>query len=158
VRLVKDAMRAADIISKVSLLFKKDVLQRELVAVSELAREMIVCCAASEPLLVSIPHQTCRGSSQVIADRVHCSSLHEPHAERHDEAMKEMGSGSELVIKFRNWRWTTANLGQRYGCGIAWRASDQIFGHSLRPKTTALVWGCPSVARSLSRMAGVCGH
>src|SRR5712671_7128094 len=41
-RLVKDAMRAADIISKVSLLFKKDVLQRELVDVSELAREMIV--------------------------------------------------------------------------------------------------------------------
>src|SRR5258708_25934684 len=41
-RLVKDATRAADIISRISQLFKKGVLQRELVDVNELIQEMIV--------------------------------------------------------------------------------------------------------------------
>src|SRR6266853_3191972 len=30
-------------------------------------------------------------------------------------------------------------------------------GHSLRPRITGLVWGCPSVDRSLSRMVAACG-
>src|ERR1700730_7070048 len=41
-RLVKDVTRAADIISRISLLFKKGALQRELVDVNEVIREMIV--------------------------------------------------------------------------------------------------------------------
>src|SRR5438445_5263097 len=41
-RIVKDATRAADIISRISLLFKKGALQRELVDVNDVIREMIV--------------------------------------------------------------------------------------------------------------------
>src|SRR3982074_3163351 len=41
-RIIKDATRAADIISRISLLFKKGALQRELVDVNEVIREMIV--------------------------------------------------------------------------------------------------------------------
>ena len=41
-RLVTDVTRAAEIISRISLLFKKGALQRELVDVNELIREMIV--------------------------------------------------------------------------------------------------------------------
>src|ERR1700738_1989245 len=41
-RIVKDVTRAADIISRISLLFKKGSLQRELVDVNELAREMVI--------------------------------------------------------------------------------------------------------------------
>ena len=41
-RLVKDVTRAADIIGRISSLFKKDAPQRELVDVNELAQEMIV--------------------------------------------------------------------------------------------------------------------
>jgi PAS domain S-box-containing protein len=41
-RMVKDVMRAADIISRISLLFQKGALQRELVDVNELIREMFV--------------------------------------------------------------------------------------------------------------------
>src|SRR5260370_31650583 len=44
-RLVKDATRAADIISRISLLFKKGALQRELVDVNEIIRETIVLLA-----------------------------------------------------------------------------------------------------------------
>src|SRR5260370_8922004 len=41
-RIVKDATRAAGIISRVRLLFKKGTSQRELVDVNEVIREMIV--------------------------------------------------------------------------------------------------------------------
>src|SRR4029077_5237025 len=41
-RVVKDATRAADIISRIGVLFKKGASQRELVDVNELVREMIV--------------------------------------------------------------------------------------------------------------------
>jgi hypothetical protein len=37
-RLVKDVTRASDIISRISLLFKKDVLQRELVDLNDVFR------------------------------------------------------------------------------------------------------------------------
>src|SRR5580700_287125 len=40
-RLITDVTRAADIISRISALFKKGALQRELVDVNELTREMI---------------------------------------------------------------------------------------------------------------------
>ncbi len=41
-RIIKDVTRASDIVSSISLLFKKGALQRELVDVNELIREMIV--------------------------------------------------------------------------------------------------------------------
>src|SRR5882724_1637 len=41
-RIVKDGTRAAEIISRIRLLFKKGALQRELVDVNEVVREMIV--------------------------------------------------------------------------------------------------------------------
>ena len=40
--MVKDVTRAADIISSISLLFKKGARQREFVDVNELIQEMIV--------------------------------------------------------------------------------------------------------------------
>src|SRR6267143_1859904 len=41
-RIVKDATRAADIISRIRLQFKKGTLKRELLDVNEVIREMIV--------------------------------------------------------------------------------------------------------------------
>src|SRR5207245_4027010 len=53
-RIVKDATRAADIISRVRLLFKKSAPQRELVDVNEAIREMIVLLR-SEATRYNIP-------------------------------------------------------------------------------------------------------
>src|SRR5216683_499077 len=47
-RLVKDVTRAADIIGRISSMFKKGALQRELVDVNELIREMIVLLRSEE--------------------------------------------------------------------------------------------------------------
>ena len=48
-RIVKDGTRAAEIISRVRLLFKKGTPQRELVDVNEVVREMIVISAQARP-------------------------------------------------------------------------------------------------------------
>jgi len=45
-RIVKDGRRAAEIISRIRLLFKKDTPERELVDVNEVIREMIVLQAS----------------------------------------------------------------------------------------------------------------
>src|SRR5882672_150869 len=59
-RLVKDVTRAADIISRISLPFKKGALQRELVDVNELIREIDSPAAQrSEPLLDLNPYRAC---------------------------------------------------------------------------------------------------
>ena len=85
-RMVKDVTRAADIISRISVLFKKDALQRELVDVNELIREMIVLLRSRrQPLLLDFhQHRTCRRSSQGHGRPCPTAAgFHEPHAQRH---------------------------------------------------------------------------
>src|SRR5882762_5006736 len=70
-RLVKDAMRAADIISRISLLFKKGPLQRELVDVNELIQEMIVLLRSeANRYSISIRTELAEGLPKVMVDRV----------------------------------------------------------------------------------------
>src|SRR4029077_16315662 len=71
VRIVKDATRAAEIISRIRLLFKKGTPQRELVDVNELIRDMIVLLH-SEATRYSISFHTDLATDlpQVMGDRV----------------------------------------------------------------------------------------
>jgi len=73
-RLVKDVTRAADIISRISLPFKKGALQRELVDVNELIREIDSPAAQrSDRYSISIRIELAEGLPKIMADRVHCS-------------------------------------------------------------------------------------
>src|ERR1700680_916658 len=70
-RVVKDVTRAADIISRISLLFKKGAPQRELVDVSELVRDMIVLLRGeANRYSISIRTELAEGLPKVMADRV----------------------------------------------------------------------------------------
>src|SRR5579863_6073318 len=70
-RMVKDVTRAADIISRIGVLFKKGALQRELVDVNELIREMIVLLRGeANRYSISICTQLAEGLPKVMADRV----------------------------------------------------------------------------------------
>jgi len=70
-RIVKDATRAADIIKRIRLLFKKGPGQREPVDVNEVIRDVIVLLR-SEAYRYSVSIRTDLGTdlSKVIADRV----------------------------------------------------------------------------------------
>jgi len=70
-RLVKDATRAADIIGRISMLFKKGALQRELLDVNELIREMIVLLRSEASRYpISIRTELAEDLPRVMADRV----------------------------------------------------------------------------------------
>src|SRR5256885_8571383 len=70
-RVVKDATRAAEIIARVRLVFKKGVAQRELVDVNELIREMIVLLnSEATRYSVSMWTELAADLPQVMGDRV----------------------------------------------------------------------------------------
>jgi PAS domain S-box-containing protein len=70
-RLVTDVSRAAEIISRISLLFKKVAQQRELVDVNELIREMIVLLRnEAARYSISIRSDLADDLPKVVADRI----------------------------------------------------------------------------------------
>src|SRR5580692_5444913 len=70
-RIAKDVTRAADIIGRISSLFKKGALQRELVDVNELIGDMIVLLRSeANRYSISIGTKLAEGLPKVMADRV----------------------------------------------------------------------------------------
>ena len=119
-RIVKDVTRAADIIGRISSLFKKGALQRELVDVNELIREMIVLLRSeANRYSISIRTELAEDLPKVMADRVQLQQVFMNLMLNGIDAMKETTGGGELTIKSEAERWSTADLGQRYRCGIA---------------------------------------
>src|SRR5258706_1098993 len=99
-RLVTDVTRAADIISRVSFLFKKGALQHELVDVNELIREMIVLLR-NEAARYSILIRSELGEDlpRVMGDRIQLQQVFMNLMLNGIEAMKDMGVAGELTIK-----------------------------------------------------------
>jgi PAS domain S-box-containing protein len=99
-RLVKDVTRAAGIIDRISSLFKKGALQRELVDVNELIGEMIVLLRSeANRYLISIGIELAEDLPKVMADRVQLQQVLMNLMLNGIDAMKEMSGGSELTIK-----------------------------------------------------------
>jgi len=99
-RIVKDATRAAEIISRIRLLFKKDISERELVDVNELIRDMIVLLR-SEATRYSISVRTdlARDLPQIMADRVQLQQVIMNLVINSIDAMKDVEGMRELAIK-----------------------------------------------------------
>ena len=119
-RIVSDVTRAADIISRISLLFKKGALQHELVDVNELIREMIVLLRneAARYSIWSAPNwpriSPGHGRPYPVAAGIHelDGEWHRGHEGRiHHTRTYDKGATSQ--------GWPTADLGQRYGDRIA---------------------------------------
>jgi PAS domain S-box-containing protein len=99
-RLVTDVTRAADIISRISFLFKKDALQHELLDVSQLIREMIVLLrneAARYSILIR--SEFAEHPPRVMGDRIQLQQVFMNLMLNGIEAMKDAGVASELTIK-----------------------------------------------------------
>jgi PAS domain S-box-containing protein len=98
-RIVKDVTRAADIISRISSLFKKGALQRELVDVNELIREMIVLLRSeASRYSISIRTELAEDLLRVMADRVQLQQVFMNLMLNGIDAMKETTGGGELTI------------------------------------------------------------
>jgi PAS domain S-box-containing protein len=155
-RIVKDATRAADIISRISLLFKKGALQRELVDVNELIREMIVLLRSeANRYSISIRIELAEDLPMVMADRVQLQQVFMNLMLNGIDAMKGMTGEGELTIK------SGADDGQVLvsvsdtGVGLPPEQAEQIFKAFFTTKDQGTGMGLP-ISRSIIESHG--GH
>ena len=98
-RMVKDATRAAEIVSRIRLLFKKDTSHRELVDLNEIIREMIVLLRGEATRYsISVRTELATDLPQVTADRVQLQQLLMNLMINGIDAMKEVDGMRQLTI------------------------------------------------------------
>ena len=128
-RIVKDATRAAEIISRVRLLFKKGAPQRELVDVNEVIREMIVLLR-SEATRYSIFVRTDLTADlpQIMGDRVQLQQVVMNLILNSFDAMKDVDGTRELTIKSQRAEDERLMVSvSDTGVGLPPQQADQIF-------------------------------
>jgi C4-dicarboxylate-specific signal transduction histidine kinase len=154
-RIVEDGTRAAEIIKRTRLLFKKGTPQRELVDVSEVIREMIVLLrgeATRHNILVGT--ELAADLPQVMGDRVQLQQVLMNLVLNGIDAMKDMDGARELAIKSQR-----AENGQLLvsvidtGMGLPQQQADQIFNafFTLKPQGTGMGL---SISRSIVESHG----
>ena len=128
-RVVKDATRAAEIIDRIRLLFKKGTPQRELVDVNEVIREMIVLLRnqatrysifVRTDLAVDIP--------RIMGDRVQLQQVLMNLIVNSFDAMKDVEGTRSLAIKSQRAENEQVMLSvSDTGVGLPPQQADQIF-------------------------------
>jgi C4-dicarboxylate-specific signal transduction histidine kinase len=153
-RMVKDVTRAADIISSISLLFKKDALQREFVNVNELIREMIVLLRSeANRYSISIRTELAEDLPKVMADRVQLQQVFMNLMLNGIDAMKETSVRGELTIKSETDDGQLLISVRDTGVGLPAEQADQIFGAFFTTKDQGIGMGLP-ISRSIIESHG----
>jgi len=153
-RIVKDATRAADIISRISLLFKKGALQRELVDVNDVIREMIVLLRGEATRhSISIRIELAEDLPKVMADPVQLQQVFMNLMLNAIEAMKEGSGGSELTIKSETDHGQVLISVSDTGVGLSPEQVEQIFKAFFTTKDTGTGMGLP-ISRSIIESHG----
>ena len=97
--MARDATRAADIVSRIRLLFKKVSPQRELVDVNEVIREMIVLLRSEATrYAISVRAELASDLPQVMGDRVQLQQVLMNLLLNGIDAMKDVDTMRELII------------------------------------------------------------
>jgi PAS domain S-box-containing protein len=140
-RIVKDATRAGEIISRIRLLFKKGAAQRELVDVNEVIREMIVLLHG-EATRYSVSIQTeLADLPQVMADRVQLQQVLMNLMINGIDAMKDADGTRELIIRSQQAEDSQLMLSiSDTGVGLPPQQADQIFSafFTTKPQGTGM--------------------
>jgi PAS domain S-box-containing protein len=99
-RIVNDGTRAAEIIKRVRLLFKKETSERELVGIDEVAEEMVVLLRGEAMRYsISLKTELEANTPQVMADRVQLQQVLMNLMINGIDAMKDVVGTRELTIK-----------------------------------------------------------
>jgi PAS domain S-box-containing protein len=128
-RIVKDATRAADIISRIRLLFKKGAPQRELVDVNEVVREMIVLLRGEATRhSIQVRTELAAELPAVMGDRVQLQQVLMNLMINGIDAMKDVDGARELAVKSQRAENEQLQVSvSDTGVGLPPRQADQIF-------------------------------
>src|SRR6266446_1219826 len=128
-RVVKDATRAAEIIARVRLVFKKGVAQRELVDVNELIREMTILLRNEiSRHSISVRTELAETLPQVMGDRVQFQQVMMNLIMNSIDAMKDVEGTRELTINSRRAEGEQVMVSvSDSGVGLPSLQADQIF-------------------------------
>jgi signal transduction histidine kinase len=153
-RIIKDVTRASDIISSISVMFKKGALQRQAVDVNELIREMIVLLRSeANRYSISIRTELAEDLPKVMADRVQLQQVFMNLMLNGIDAMKETSGGSELNIKSEAGDGQLLISVSDTGVGLPPEQADQIFKAFFTTKDTGTGMGLP-ISRSIIESHG----
>ena len=128
-RVVKDATRASEIISRIRLLFNKGTPERELVNVNEVIGEMIVLLRGEAiRYQISVRTELAADLPQVMGDRVQLQQVLMNLMINGIDAMKDVDGARELVIKSQRAENEQLLLSvSDIGVGLPLQQADRIF-------------------------------
>jgi signal transduction histidine kinase len=153
-RIVKDVTRASDIISSISLQFKKGALQRELVDVNELIREMTVLLRSeANRHSISIRTELAEDLPKVMADRVQLQQVFMNLMLNGIDAMKGTTGGGALTIKSEAGHAQLLISVSDTGVGLPPEQAEQIFQAFFTTKDNGTGMGLP-ISRSIIESHG----
>jgi C4-dicarboxylate-specific signal transduction histidine kinase len=154
-RIVKDGTRAADIISRVRLLFQKGVAQRELVDLNEVIREMILLLRSETVRYnISVGADLALDLPQILADRVQLQQVMMNLMLNSIDAMKNVDGSRELIIKSRRSDNEQLLVSvSDTGVGLPAGHADQIFNAFFTTKSHGTGMGL-SISRSIVESHG----
>ena len=153
-RLVNDVMRAADIISSISVSFKKNALQRELVDVNQLIRDMVVLLRSeANRYSISIRTELAAELPRVIADAVQLQQVFMNLILNGIDAMKETSAEHELSIKSESDKRQLMISVSDTGAGLPPEQMEQIFTAFFTTKEHGIGMGLP-ISRSIIESHG----
>src|SRR3981081_872914 len=153
-RLVNHVTSASHIIGKISSLFKKGALQRELVDVNELVREMIVLLRSeANRYSISIGPELAEDLPRIMADRVQLQQVLMNLMLNGIDAMKETTGGGELTIKSEAGNGQLLISVSDTGVGLPPEQAEQIFKAFFTTKDKGTGMGLP-ISRSIIESHG----
>lgn len=154
-RIVKDGTRAAEIISRIRLLFKKGASQRELVNVNDIIREMIVLLRGEATRYkISVQMELAMDLPEVMGDRVQLQQVMMNLIMNSIDAMKEVDGIREVAIQSR--RAEDGHLVVSVndtGVGLPAQEASQIFNAFFTTKPDGTGMGL-SISRSIVESHG----
>jgi len=148
-RSVKDSTRAADIIKRIRMLFKKGATQRELVDMNEVIREMIVLLHdEAERYSVSIRAELAADLPKVMADRILLQQVVMNLMLNGVDAMKGTSIPRELMLKSLHQNGHLLVTVSDTGVGVASEQTAEIFEAFFTTKPEGTGMGLP-ISRSI---------
>jgi PAS domain S-box-containing protein len=154
-RIVKDGTRAAEIIKRIRLLFKKGTPERELIDANEVIREMIVLLRSEATRYnISVRTELAADLPQVMGDRVQLDQVMMNLIVNGIDAMKDVVGTRELAVKSQRTEKEEVLVSvSDTGVGLPVQQADQIFKAFFTTKLQGTGLGL-SISRSIVEAHG----